>query len=102
MWDANGHDQGGRMIRRLFRLGASGLCLLSLLACVATGWMWWDARRLRVDRADVAVRRVFVYVSSDDYNGLLVGWTFSWPGPRTAIAWSVADSSGRGKEDASR
>src|SRR5438045_69604 len=30
-----------RTLRRLSRLAVSGLCLLSLLACVGAGWLWW-------------------------------------------------------------
>src|SRR4051794_7427574 len=33
------------MIRRLFRVAVAGLCLLSLLACVGAGWLWWRSYR---------------------------------------------------------
>jgi hypothetical protein len=34
------------MIRKALRLGATVLCLLSLLASVGTGWVWWRSNRL--------------------------------------------------------
>ena len=35
-----------RVLRRLLRLAVSGLCLLSLLACVGAGWLWWHSLRI--------------------------------------------------------
>ena len=43
-----------RIIRRVFRLAASGLCLLSLLACVGAGWLWWRSGRVYADVVEVA------------------------------------------------
>src|SRR5688500_698850 len=34
------------MLRRLLRLAAAGFCLLSLLACIAVGWLWWQSYRV--------------------------------------------------------
>src|SRR4051794_21102573 len=50
--DAGEHDRGGRMtrtsrtLRRLIRLAVSGLCLLSLVACVGAGWLWRRSYRV--------------------------------------------------------
>src|SRR4051794_9781783 len=35
-----------RTFHRQLRLALSGLCLLSLLACVGTGWLWWRGYRV--------------------------------------------------------
>ena len=38
------------MIRRLFHIAASFLCVLSLLVCVGAGWLWWRSYRTDRDR----------------------------------------------------
>lgn len=38
---------------RLLRWSFSGLCLLSLLACVAAAWLWWHSYRGRDDRLTI-------------------------------------------------
>src|SRR5688572_14788168 len=35
------------MFRRMLRLAAAGFCLLSLLACLTLGWLWWRSYRVR-------------------------------------------------------
>src|SRR5215211_6779360 len=45
------------MLRRLLRVAAAGCCLLSLLACVGVGWLWWWSWRADGDRVACTVRR---------------------------------------------
>jgi len=30
-----------RVIRQVSRAAVAGVCLLSLLACIGAGWLWW-------------------------------------------------------------
>jgi hypothetical protein len=41
---------------RLLRWFVSGLCLLSLLGCLAAGWLWWHSYRSGTDRWNVRLR----------------------------------------------
>jgi hypothetical protein len=43
-------------MRRLLRWLVNGLCLLSLLACVGTGWLWWHGCRKQGNKAVVRLR----------------------------------------------
>ena len=65
------------MIRRLFRLSVSFLCVLSLLACVGAGWLWWLS--YRHDRDAVEVCWHHFHVRGDSWEGtfdllLIHGW----------------------------
>src|SRR5436190_19806386 len=73
------------MIRRLFRIAAAAVCLLSLLACVGLSCVWWLTARpgagpRRVLTADVALfgTDVEVYAGA---GGLQVSAIRHWPGP---------------------
>ena len=39
-------------IRRLFRFATVGLCVLSLAACLAAGWLWWRSYRKDASKED--------------------------------------------------
>jgi hypothetical protein len=54
------------MIRRVARFAVAGCCLLSLLACMGTGWLWWLSYRKPYDW----IRR------TDDATWSRVEWAF--------------------------
>jgi hypothetical protein len=67
------------VIRRLLRFAVRGLCLLSLLACLGSAWLWW--RSLRVaDELEVARAGLFVQAWSAG-GDVSVTAVRGWPNP---------------------
>src|SRR5205085_6562280 len=80
-----GRERGGmRRVRRIVgktvRLAVAGVLLLSLLASVGTGWLWWrSGRGAWSDRLEVKAGGAFLAVeSSDGRADVLAVWR--WPG----------------------
>ena len=67
-------------MRRLLRWLVNGLCLLSLLACVGAGCLWWHGSRVEGDwfRASVRGAAVGVYSHRSSLELTAIG---KWPGP---------------------
>jgi hypothetical protein len=74
-----------RVLRWLFNGLGKALCLLSLLACLGAGWLWWRGKRAGLVRVEVAAARADVEVVSRP-SGLNISATRRWPG--TAGAWA--------------
>ena len=51
-------------MKRLLRWMFTGTCLLSLLACLGTAWLWWRTRQVVVDEATIHVGADCVEVTS--------------------------------------
>lgn len=86
------------MIGKAFRLVTTGLCLLSLLASVGTGWLWYRAGRAdRYDVAEAVVGPIRVEARGVSGRRLWLAVVRDWPGPAEA---SVRALPARGTWDA--
>src|SRR4051794_32088863 len=68
------------MPRRLLRVAAAGFCLLSLLACLGVGWLWWRARHGYKDYVEASAAEVYARGGSVR-EGCFVYFVLRWPVP---------------------
>lgn len=91
------------MIRRVVRIAVAGFCLVSLLAALATAWLWWECRRGWGYMVEIAGAGIRVSGASDGLE-LSVDVLLAWPGPaefhagaesETRPAWNIKELSVR-------
>lgn len=53
-----------RTLRRPLRVAVSSVCLLSLLACLGAGWLWWHAGRVWNEQVEVSALGAYLLVNA--------------------------------------
>jgi hypothetical protein len=64
----------------VIRWAFAAICAASLLACVCVALLWFHARRVYRDSADLTVGRTYVWATSDE-GGISVWIIRGWPWP---------------------